>query len=463
MRGILSACMLAAALLAGFTGASVAAAAEAGLVQPPDFSYLGAFRLPDDGDRPRTFAYGGNAMTFNPAGDATGEGDGFPGSLLVMGHDRMPYEELPDGNQVAEVSIPKPSVTKDPSQLPQASFVRPFHDIARGMFSEYDELPRVGMACVDHADTGSKLHIAWGQHFHEDEQDQAPTHAWLDVDGANARGPWYVGNESLYSVNGYLFEIPAAWAEAHVGGRCLATGRYRDGGWSGQGPALVAYRPWMDAKGTAAQAGTRLEPVVLLKYADSRTTEDTVAQSLRGYQHADEWEGGAWLTTASGKGAVLFAGTKGVGAKYWYGWINPAGPEQPCVETELVDQFTTCRNADGSPCPKSDLGGCEGHSDYRGWWSSAFEAQFILYDPDDFARVAAGEMVPSAPQPYASLALDSHLLLNPSHVEEDMLGTGSQRRYRIGDVAYDRANDLLYVLELFADEAKPVVHVWRVK
>jgi hypothetical protein len=29
-------------------------------------------------------------------------------------------------------------------------------------------------------------------------------------------------------------------------------------------------------------------------------------------------------------------------------------------------------------------------------------------------------------------------------------------------VAYDRDHDLLYVLEQFADEAKPVVHVWRV-
>ncbi len=36
------------------------------LLQPQDFTYLGAFRLPGEEDRPRTFAYGGNAMTFNP-------------------------------------------------------------------------------------------------------------------------------------------------------------------------------------------------------------------------------------------------------------------------------------------------------------------------------------------------------------------------------------------------------------
>ena len=66
------------------------------------------------------------------------------------------------------------------------------------------------------------------------------------------------------------------------------------------------------------------------------------------------------------------------------------------------------------------------------------------------------------PQPYAVLDIDEFLFLNPSGVEQEMLGTGDQRRYRIGDAAYDRQNGLLYVLELFADEASPLVHVWRV-
>ena len=43
------------------------------------------------------------------------------------------------------------------------------------------------------------------------------------------------------------------------------------------------------------------------------------------------------------------------------------------------------------------------------------------------------------------------------------VGWGDQRRYRIGAAAYDRENALLYVLELYADGAKPVVHVWRVE
>ena len=91
------------------------------------------------------------------------------------------------------------------------------------------------------------------------------------------------------------------------------------------------------------------------------------------------------------------------------------------------------------------------------------DAQFIFYDPDDLARVAAGQMPSWEPQPYATLELDDMLFLNPAGIEIEMLGAGVQRRYRIGDVAYDRANDLLYVLELFADQAKPVVHVRRVR
>ena len=443
-------------------GPEVTADATA-LVQPGDFSYLGAFRLPGGDERPETFAYGGNAMTYRPDGDPSGAGDGFEGSLYVMGHERMPYGELPNGNQIAEIAIPKPVVSKDLGALNQAALVQPFHDVANGLFEAYAEIPRVGMEYLSTDATGPKIQLAWGQHFHEDDAERGPTHAWIDPDlsAPNPQGSWYVGNQSLYSVNGYLFEIPASWADVHVGGRQLATGRYRDGGWSGQGPALFAYRPCTDDNGTPASPGTHLKEVPLLLYANSQETDDVVSRSLRGYQHCDEWEGGAWLTTQSGKAAVLFAGTKGTGAKYWYGWVNPKGPEYPCVETELIGQFTLCRMADGSPAPEEDLQPAD-HNDFRGWWGSRMTAQFILYNPDDLARVAAGKMATWEPQPYASVDVDQHLFLNPAGIEEGMLGTGVQRRYRIGAVAFDRTNGRLYVLEPFADDAKPVVHVWQV-
>ena len=84
------------------------------------------------------------------------------------------------------------------------------------------------------------------------------------------------------------------------------------------------------------------------------------------------------------------------------------------------------------------------------------------YDPAELAQVAAGTMEPWQPQPYARLDVGEYLLYNPAGVDLEMLGEGIQRRYLFGGVAYDRANDLLYVLELFADEAAPVVHVWKI-
>lgn len=466
---LLAGATLALALLfpPGARGASPAGDARktrtdpAGLVQPADLVYLGAFRLPGGDDRPLTFAYGGNAMTFRPGGDPGSPPDGFPGSLFVMGHDRLAYGELPDGNQVAEVSIPAPAVAASVDLLPTAAFLQGFADVAVGFFTTLDEVPTAGMQYLDHPATGERIHLAWGQHFQPDVP--TPSHAWFrpTLSDPATTGSWFIGSQSPYSVNGYAMEIPQAWADAHTGGRPVGTGRHRDGGWGGMGPSLYAYRPWTDAAGTPAPPGTQLSETVLLRYEDAATTEEVV-RCLSGYQHPDQFVGGAFLTTAAGKSAVVFAGTKGTGAKYWYGFVNPLGPSLPCVEEELVGQFPVCRLASGEPCPPEDLVECAGHTSARGWWSGRFDAQVLFYDPEDLAAVASGAIQPWVPQPYATLDVGDRLFLNPGGVETDVIGTGTQRRYHLGDVTYDSQGERLYVLELYADGARPVVHVWRV-
>ncbi len=111
------------------------------LIQPTDLVYQGAFRLPGGDVRPATFAYGGNAMTFNPNGDPSGSGDGFPGSLFITGHDRLAYGELPDGGQVAEVSIPVPVKSDSLGELNQAGFLQEFYNVAEGFFSGLRKSP----------------------------------------------------------------------------------------------------------------------------------------------------------------------------------------------------------------------------------------------------------------------------------------------------------------------------------
>lgn len=464
---------LACGLLAGTAtesardaGALPTAAAQSnptrGQVLPAQaFTYLGAFRLPGGDERPRTFAYGGSAMTYRPDGDPQGADDGFPGSLFITGHARLPYGELPDGDQVAEVTIPVPVAADSVEALSQAGFVQDFADIARGQFSGLDEITRVALLYLDRPATGPRLHLAWGQHLQP--EGSLATHAWLNPDLGEPKftGPWSLDAALPYGLNGYLLEIPQAWADAYTDGYPLGTGRYRDGGWSGMGPGLHAYRPWTDDSGTPASAGSTLHVITLLQYESSEAGEN-FERALAGYQHPDEWEGAAWLTTPGGQSALLFAGTKSSGDKYWYGYMNPQGADQPCVDQELVGQYVVCRQADGTPCPDSDLRECAGHSDYRGWWSTRFEGMFLLYDPADLARVASGEIQAWEPQPYARVRVDDVLFLNPSGVEPEMLGEGVQRRFRLGEAAYDRERGLLYVLELFADGAKPVVHAWRI-
>lgn len=434
------------------------------LIQPEDFVYLGAFRLPDGAERPFTFEYGGNAMTFNPAGDPAGAADGFPGSLFVMGHDRMPYGDLPNGGQVAEVSIPAPLQTKDLEGMNSSAFLQDFSEVAAGAFTGLDEIPKTGMLYLDTPLTGPLIHLAWGEHL---QPPDAASHAWFspDLSHPNITGYWFIGNQDPYSTNAYMFGIPTAWAEQYSAGRLIATGRMRDGGQGGMGPTLFAYLPWL-ADGSPAMDGTHLEETTLLLYENAYNTNDFV-RCLDGYQHPDEWEGGAWLTTTSSRSAVLFAGTKSNGTKFWYGYVNPLGPEYACVDTHVSD-FPTCRTTGGGICSPEETAGCCNEEagecvSLRGWWSTHMDAEFILYNPDDLARVAAGEMEPWEPQPYAVLDIDEYLLLVPPEWDEVNLGWGDQRRYRVGDVAFDREHGLLYVLELYADGAKPVVHVWNIR
>lgn len=403
-------------------------------------------------------------MTFNPDGDPSGASDGFSGTLFITGHERIGYGTLPDGGQVAEVSIPAPIISADVESLNTAEFVQGFANIFEEHFVEFQEQPKIGLQYLNRPETGALIHTAWGEHL---QRDDFHSHGWFspDLSNPNFQGEWFIGNVTMYSVNGYMLDIPAAWADAYVGGRVLGTGRMRDGGQGGMGPTLFAYRPW-NADGSPPPNGTRLEEVPLLLYENAYNTEEIV-RAMNGYQHPDAWEGGAWLTTEAGKGALLFAGTKATGEKYWYGYRNAAGAQYPCVDTYHNDEFTTCRLADGSPCPPEDFSGCCNEDDgscvsNRGWWSTRFDAQFILYDPADLAKVAQGEMEAWEPQPYTVIDIDEHLYLNPPEWDVVDIGDDDQRVHRVGDMGFDRANEILYVLELYADGGKPVVHVWRV-
>ncbi len=325
-----------------------------GVIDPEDLQYAGAFRLPGDEDRPLTFAYGGNAMTFRPGGDPNGGEDGFPGSLYISGHERIGYGEVPDGNQIAEISIPAPVILKNLEDLPVPVFIQGFSNVIGSHFSGLEEIPRMGMQFLDDPLAGPFLHLSFGQHIQFDNQ---PSHAVVDpdLDPASFNGEWYIGDLDPHGVNGFMFDLPQAWADSYTNGYLLATGRMRDGGLAGMGPSLFTYQPF-NPDGTTMPDGSHLDYVTLLRYDNALTTDD-LSRGMTGYQHPDEWEGGAFIDDGAGKQAVIFTGTKGTGDKFWYGYLDADNSTRPCVDTGVTD-YVTCRMADGSSCPQADFSGC---------------------------------------------------------------------------------------------------------
>jgi hypothetical protein len=384
------------------------------LIQPTNLEYRGAFRLPTHPEG-MGWEWGGDAMAYYPGGDASGPADGYTGSLYGTGHAW--------NMNVSEINIPIPRISAghNAAELNRAATLRPFTNIRGGLFNPLTEIIRVALAYLpaQGSQTSGKLYMAFGQHFQEEGSEQLiPSHAWCDLNLTNTRGAWWVDGENIYSVNDYMFDIPTAWAATYTGGRLLATGRYRDGGWSGQGPSLYAIAPW--TYGNPPAAGTHIRPITLLQYQTSYENDaffSATAHTMNNYQHTDTWTGAAWLT-AGDKGAVVFAGTKGLG-EYWYGDING-----PCEECALQ----------------------------RGWWSTRMIGQMIFYNPADLAAVANGTMNPWEPQPYATLDLTPYLWNHQS----------DQQMFRVGDMAFDRTHGFLYLFEPLVDEERPIVHVWKV-
>jgi hypothetical protein len=391
------------------------AAGEAGRIQPSDLRYLGAFRLPDSPATPDNVGWEwsnwAGAATYYPDGDPGGPGDGYPGSLYGVGHDQTQY--------VSEVSIPVPrvSATKNVAELNTAGILQDFKDIRGGLYG-YFEMPRVGLAYLppQGAQTSGKLYFSWAEHL--DEGSTEPTHGWCELDLANpqSRGIWRIGGYVNYVTADYMFEIPSAWTGAYTPGYRLVTGRYRDGGQAAQGPALFTFGPWN--QGNPPANGATLTSKPLLLYNGILDPEQYV---LNNYSHADEWNGGAWLTAGSNS-AVILAGNKGLGYT-WYGY------------------------PDGTECPPD----CD-HGEGRGWWADTIVGQLLFYDPADLARVAQGTLAANRPQPYATLNIDPFLY----HI------TSTRQKYHVSAVAYDRARNLLYIFEPFSDSDKPIVHVWAI-
>lgn len=397
------------------------------VLMPDDLEYLGAFRLPDASGG-SNWEYSGQGLTYYSEGDSGGPDDGFPGSLFGFGHDHHV--------QVSEISIPAPVISKNLDDLNTAVTLQPFADISDGLFDpEAMDLPVADLAYIPPQNTGDtgKLYFTFGQHF----QDFEPSHGWAGLDLSNPRpaGAWVFDGYTNYVTNDYLFDIPTDWAAVYTPGQLLGTGRFREGVWGGYGPTLFAYSPPADGATV-----TSVTPLLLYGIQEPGLTDIIADESMQmnGYQLADHWLGGAWLTGEI-KSAVVFVGTKAL-AHSWYGFANGLIWEYDCAEQNPP----TCPDPPDWPY------------DNRGYWAKDYQAQIIFFDPADLGAVARGEMQAWEPQPYATLVLDEYLF-------DPELDQANYKRDLVAAMAFDREHGLLYVIERLADEYKSVIHVWRIE
>jgi hypothetical protein len=400
------------------------------LLKPDDLVYQGAFRLPDSSGN-SNWEYSGHALTHFPGGDPDGVDDGYPGSLFGAGHDHQLH--------ISEISIPVPVISRNLEELNRATTLQPFADISNGMFvAENMVIPRLGLEFLRSQgnQTSDKLHFVWGQHIQAFEY----SHGWAELNLLDPQpaGPWFFDGFTNYVTSDYLFEIPEAWADTYAPGMRLATGRAREGLWSGRGPALFAYAPWVDGNPPIPYTTlSTLKPLLLYGIQEPElpdiVSDETMA--VKDYRDSDHWMGGAWLTAAE-KSAVIFVGTKAMG-NAWYGFANGVVWDYDCAET--------------NSCPEVP----EWPYNDRGFWADDYEAQIIFYDPADLAAVATGSMETWEPQPYATMSI-LEVLYEPE------LNLGEYKRDFVGAAAFDREHGMLYVIERLADGYRSVIHVWSV-
>lgn len=416
-------------------GGRVVGGTPAERLQPVDFTYEGAFRLPGE------FNWGARGLSFYP------NGDNGAGSLLVTGFELL-YDPAHPGESCwdsawdcqaffGEVAIPTSAREANWENLPEATLVSGPTSFDGGLASsvhrEYvfvsglEYVPRRGSQTSDKLYGSINLWYAEGVAG----EDTFPTVWFANLDGTGARGMFHVGPEETpfhgRKMGCYLFSVPAWYADQYLGGRTLVTGRSRGtpagsseevttrGG--SQGPTLFAFHAWDSESPTG-----NLDALPVLYYrvkfpgCAGPNVGDPADCDYPDYTMCDDWTGGAFVDDGTRR-AIVLLGYKGLGPN--------------CYDEPPVD----CAD----PC-----------SDSHGYHCQPYERQVIFYDVHELGRSALGRQDPWIVLPYTIWRpAELYLRDNPC--------------WNMGGMAFDGQSGRLFMVErgLGAGEMNAaVVHVW---
>lgn len=374
-------------------------------LQLADLVYVGAFRLPSDAAA--SFAYGGQAIAFNPAG---------PSLFVSTMH-----------NTVAEVSIPAPVNSTNVAALPFASFRQGFSDPTEGRLSEvWSNGVQINSLLVK----DNRL-LCTAFVYYDAMGDARFSHCARDLNlTTKSFSGWstleWKQGETLVKrpgfVAGSLAHVPPEWQSllggSVVSGLCCVPIVSR----TSYGPSNFAF--------DGSRIGQAVVPAFpLLYYPFDHTT-------LGPWQGSNE----TWGASSEVGGMVLVAGTR---TALYFG-RNGLGPY--CYGAGTADKTKV-----GTTDPDGTFWCYDPTSLSKGIHSYPYRYQIWAYDLSDFAAVKAGTKKPWEVVPYGVWPLTLPII---------------QDQVSLGGVTYDAASQTIYLSQRLADtdryDPRPIIHTLKV-
>ncbi|HJL18969.1 MAG TPA: hypothetical protein RMH99_25125 [Sandaracinaceae bacterium LLY-WYZ-13_1] len=319
---------------------------------PDDFTYRGAFRLPD------AFTWSSLGITVRP------DGDGGDGTLFVLGKSRQPA-------QLSEVSIPDPAIAPF-DELPVAEIrMTPRSmdgDLIESTLSA-DHTDARGLLYVPQTGSQDSAHLYGAADYWYAVMDGTFPTIWMsELDGSDPRGLFHVGPEGDSTFHGnrtgdYLFSVPEWYAARYLGGRRVVAGKTRGAFGGSMGPTMFAF-PRFDTEEPSGD----LDALPMLYYP----LVDECAGPNRGdpdvcdfpqFSMCDKWTGAAFVEEGDRRAIVLY-GIKGVGNEY-----GPPSSPDAC-------------------------------NPYQGYHCDPLTLQLLFYDVDEIGDAATGGRDPWSVAPY---------------------------------------------------------------
>ena len=405
-------------------------AGNAGLFNPSGIEYKGAFTLPE------SFAYGGDALSYNPNGDGGQSGggstDGYAGSLYISDIN------LPDHGFCAEVTIPAPliSVSHNIDDLNEVSIIQSAFNIRPDNVNAWGDYVDIWRSDFEYVPEKNQLYSSWSIYYTVTDVKHSSI-SFCDPDdlsGSTKYGAWYVGaqdelpNDKM--LGDYLFQAPQSWADTNTSGRALINGRYREGGLSGLGPTLYSIA-LLDTVSPPPDAV--LPFTTLLQYGSVTGSDDyNFPNSIVDYNHSDLWRDADWVSGGE-TNAVMIIGDKAHGDN-WYGYQGERMRHNWVICDLPYPEF-----------PETDPNG-------KGWQAHDYIPMAIFYNPDDLAAVANGTISSFEPQPYAAKRFDENIFWRNGKLME------------IASAVFDNINERLFVTEFNGlNDGRLLVHVFEFK